>query len=82
MIRRRAKEERRSAQAVAGLVPGFPLCVNDGFASGREGVVATAAGVRGSKSAATVVTSFMRRIIWRETTADQCRVMSICMGRW
>ena len=43
MKRRGAEEERRSAHAVAGLVPGCPLCADDGYASGRRGVTASGA---------------------------------------
>ena len=47
MKRRGAEEERRSAHAVAGLALGPPLRGDDGYASGRGGVTAGGARVKG-----------------------------------
>ena len=47
-VRRRGTKEE-GAHAVAGLVPGCPLCADDGYASSRGGATARVARVNGPK---------------------------------
>ena len=75
-VRRREAGEK-GAHAVARLVPGCPICADEGYASEREGVTARGARVNGSQRCDCHNQRYQEDTTARGDCSDQCHASGV-----
>lgn len=77
---RRRGTEDEGAHAVSGLVPGFPPCPNDDYATARGGVTDRGARVNGSKRCDCCNQRYEEDSTAQNNCSDQCYASGLHVG--